>query len=413
MIRRHASTLRALLMLTDGVLAAVVLVGLSGVRFGEDWAVWWREIIPNPDALLLVYAVGWVVALALNGLYRPRARWSIRSEAWDLLRATVLMAVATFAVLFWFKLPDVSRLFLIILFPTQYVVTLVTRAILRLVFRELRARGKNARYVLVVGAGPRGQAFASTIESHAELGLVVVGLLDDEPSYADEAAWPWLGRLADLERVLADTVVDEVAICLPFSQWEYLDGLAYAAEEAGKIVRVPMDVLTHPFAQGKVEDLEGTPVYSLVSGPDRTLALWVKRAFDVVRLGGRPARALAALRGRGLGRASRWGTGALPPDPRGPARALVRDPQVPLHGRRCRGAPGRAGGRQRTVGAGLQDDRRPARDAAGTPPAALVARRAAAAVERAAGRHVAGGPAPAAARQRWATTTCGTVAGSR
>ncbi len=80
---------------------------------------------------------------------------------------------------------------------------------------------------------------------------------------------------------MADQVIDEVAICLPFSQWEYLDGIAYAAEEAGKIVRVPMDVLTHPFAQGKVEDLEGTPVYSLVSGPDRTLALWIKRAFDV------------------------------------------------------------------------------------------------------------------------------------
>ncbi|MGD8486129.1 MAG: sugar transferase [Chloroflexota bacterium] len=282
MIRRHASTLRALLMLTDGLLAAVVLVGLSWVRFGQDWAVWWREIIPNPDALLLLYAVGWVVALALNGLYRPRARWSIRSEAWDLLRATVLMAAAIFAVLFWFKLPDVSRLFLIILFPTQYVVTLVTRAILRLAFRELRARGKNARYVLVVGAGPRGQSFAATLQGHRELGLVIIGFLDDDAAYAHDARWPWLGRLADLERIMAEHVIDEVAICLPFSQWGYLDGIAFAAEEAGKIVRVPMDVLEHPFASGKVEDLDGTPVYSLVSGPDRTLALWIKRGFDIV-----------------------------------------------------------------------------------------------------------------------------------
>ena len=53
MIRRHAATLRLLLMLTDGLLAAVVLVGLSVVRFGEDWAVWWREIIPDPVALLV------------------------------------------------------------------------------------------------------------------------------------------------------------------------------------------------------------------------------------------------------------------------------------------------------------------------------------------------------------------------
>ena len=87
MIRRHASTLRLLLMLTDGLLAAAVLVGLSYLRFGEDWAVWWRQIIPDPTAVMLVYSVGWVVALALNGLYRPRARWSVRTEAWDLVRA--------------------------------------------------------------------------------------------------------------------------------------------------------------------------------------------------------------------------------------------------------------------------------------------------------------------------------------
>ena len=340
MIRRHSSTLRALLMLTDGLLAAVVLVVLSRVRFGEDWAVWWREIIPNPDALLLVYAIGWVVALALNGMYRPRARWSIRSEAWDLLRATVLMAVATFAVLFWFKLPDVSRVFLIILFPTQYVVTLVTRAILRLAFRELRARGRNARYVLVVGAGPRGQSFASMLETHDELGLKVIGLLDDEPDYADGAPWPWLGKLGDLERVLADEVIDEVAICLPFSQWGYLDGIAYAAEEAGKIVRVPMDVLTHPFASGRVEDLDGTPVYSLVSGPDRTLALWIKRGFDIVVSGiGLLVLSPLFLVDRLVGAARRW-TSALPPDAGRPARAPVRDAQVPLHVRRCGGAPG-------------------------------------------------------------------------
>jgi exopolysaccharide biosynthesis polyprenyl glycosylphosphotransferase len=281
MIRRHAATLRLLLMLTDGLLAAAVLVLLSVVRFGDDWAVWWRQIIPDPAALLVLYAVGWVVSLALNGLYRPRSRWSIRSEAWDLVRATALMAGATLAVLFWFKLPDVSRLFLVGLFPTQFLVALVTRAILRLAFRHLRAKGMNGRFVLVAGAGPRGRAFAATLESHRELGLRVIGFLDDQSEMAQGAPWPWLGRLADLERVLAERVVDEVAICLPFSQWQFIDGLAHIAEEAGRVVRVPMDVLDHSFAKGKVEDLDGTPVYSLVSGPDRALALLAKRIADV------------------------------------------------------------------------------------------------------------------------------------
>ncbi len=191
------------------------------------------------------------------------------------------MAIATFAVLFWFKLPDISRLFLLVLFPTQFVTALITRAFLRLAFRTIRSKGMNGRFVLVVGGGPRGQAFAATMESHRELGLKVVGFLDDDQEVAEGARWPWLGRLGDTEKVLQDQVVDEVAIVLPFSQWQYTDGIAHIAEEAGKIVRVPMDVLEHPFAAGKVEDLDGTPVYSLVSGPDRALALVTKRIFDI------------------------------------------------------------------------------------------------------------------------------------
>ena len=285
MIRRHGATLRALLMFADGLLAAVLLVVLSALRFGDDWAVWWRQIIADPGAVLLAYAGGWVLALVLNGLYRPRARWSIRSEAGDLLRATLLMAVCVFALLFWFKLPDVSRLFLLILFPAQFLVALLTRAVLRLGFRTLREHGLNARYVLIAGGGPRGRAFAAVLGQHPELGLRVIGFIDDDASFAQGDRWSWLGRLGDTERVLRAHVVDEVAICLPFSQWEYIDGIAHVAEEAGKIVRVPMDVLSRPFAAGKVEDLDGVPVYSIVSGPDRTLALAVKRSLDIVVAG--------------------------------------------------------------------------------------------------------------------------------
>jgi exopolysaccharide biosynthesis polyprenyl glycosylphosphotransferase len=282
MIRRHTTSLRALLMLTDGVLAGVLLVALSMLRFGPHWATWAWRITPDPNLLLLLFSVGWVFALSLNGLYRPRSRWSIRSEAGDVLRATVLMAAATFAVLFWFRMPDVSRSLLLVLFPILFVAVLATRATLRLFFRWLRERGMNARFVLVAGAGPRGRAFAAKLESHRELGLRVVGFVDDDPEYAEGLPWPYLGTLEDTEHILHEKVVDEVAICLPFSQWSLLDGIARLAEEQGKIVRVPMDVPDHAFSAGKVEDLDGTPVYSLVSGPDRTVALAAKRLVDVV-----------------------------------------------------------------------------------------------------------------------------------
>ena len=279
MIRRYAYWLRMLLMLVDGLLAIGLLVVLSILRFGPDWAVYWRLVIPEPLAFLGLYAAGWVAVLTYHGLYRPRARWSIRSEATDLARATVVMALLSLSVLFFFKLPDVSRLFLLFLFPTQFILALATRAALRIGFRWLRGRGYNRRFVVMVGAGPRGQAFARRLADHPELGLEVLGFVDDE-AFAGLPG-PLLGRLDDLPTLLHGRVIDEVAVCLPFSQWNLVDAIARLCEEEGKIVRVPMDVLDHAFAAGKVEELDGIPVFSLVSGPDRVMALALKRLIDL------------------------------------------------------------------------------------------------------------------------------------
>jgi len=282
MLRRHASGLRALLMLTDGVLAAATLALTSVLRFGTDWHVHWDPIVPDPRAFAALYAVTWVSVLTLGGLYRPRARWSIRTEAADLLRATLAMVALVLAILFWFRLPDVSRTYLLILFPAQFLVTLATRAAMRLAFRRMRARGLNQRFVLVVGAGERAQAFAAKLESHRELGLAVVGFIDDDQALDLPGRWRYRGRFEDLEDVLKSNVIDEVAVCLPFSRWDLVDPVVGISQDFGKIVRVPMDVLDRSFTSGKVEELDGTPVFSLVSGPDRLLGLAMKRTIDLL-----------------------------------------------------------------------------------------------------------------------------------
>jgi len=284
MIRRHAIGFRTLLMLVDGGLAAVLLAVVSVVRFGADWYDHWLPFLNQPAAFAAVYAGGWVAVLWLHGLYRPRARWTIRSEGIALLRATLVMVLFTLSVLFVFRLPDISRSYLVILFPAQWGVALATRIALRLVFMRMRAGGFNLRYVLVIGAGPRAQAFAAKLEAHKELGLRIRGFLDDEV-YPLPKGWEYLGSLDQIEHHLHDEVIDEVAICLPFSQWDRVNAIAHLCEEEGKIVRVPVDVLDRAFAYGRVEELDGTPVYSMITGPDRMAALVVKRIVDVLVAG--------------------------------------------------------------------------------------------------------------------------------
>lgn len=271
-------------MLADGLLAFGLLAVVSYLRFGDTWPTFWSALVDQPAILGAAYAAAWVGVLWYEGLYRPRARWTIRSEGLGIARAAVVMALITGTVLFTIRMPDVSRLFLVYLFPAQWLLTLTTRVALRIGFERLRARGLNSRYVLMVGAGPRAQEFAAKLEAHRELGLRIRGFVDDE-AYELPAPWHYLGDLDSIELLLHSEVVDEVAIVLPMSKFAEMNAIAHLCEEEGKIVRVPMDILDRAFAAGRVEDLDGTPVYSLVSGPDRIAAFVVKRVFDIVVAG--------------------------------------------------------------------------------------------------------------------------------
>jgi FlaA1/EpsC-like NDP-sugar epimerase len=152
-------------MTADGLSAFFVFVAVSVVRFGADaWQSTWRAVGVEGPVLALAYGVAWVTVVWFTGLYRLRARWSARTEVIDVFRAVIGLAVATFVALFWFKLPNVSRQFLLLLFPTQLVLTIASRAVLRWLFATARARGMNSRFMLVVGTGRAASSFANRVE---------------------------------------------------------------------------------------------------------------------------------------------------------------------------------------------------------------------------------------------------------
>lgn len=281
MIRRHATELRLLLALFDASAAIVVLGLASVVRFGpEDTIEPFVAAIPEPIAALTLYAVAWPIVLWTQGLYRPRVRLTARGEIVDILRATAIFAAAMLSLLFIFKLPDVSRALLLLLFPGLAASAMLTRLALRFLLTQMRERGRNTRFILVLGTNGRAQSFADLVESHHELGLVVVGHLaaDGENAVVTREI---LGRVQEIEGILHSQVVDEVAICLPLTQSQHIDEIARLCEEEGKIVRIPMYMLEHTLSAGRVEDVAGLPIYSLVSGPDRVAGLLAKRLLDV------------------------------------------------------------------------------------------------------------------------------------
>ena len=90
-----------------------------------------------------------------------------------------------------------------------------------LLFRAGRARSRKRRTLIVVGSGQRAREVYAELEAHAEWDYQLLGFVDSEPQGGFVPAGMILGGIDDLEKILTQTVVDEVMIALPMkSQYE-------------------------------------------------------------------------------------------------------------------------------------------------------------------------------------------------
>lgn len=281
MIRRYGTQLRAAMMLADVAFAAILAVALSDMMFRGTEGRFWADALPEPVYGLAMFVSAWVLMLWLHGAYRLRARWSLGSEARVIFRAAILFALVSFSFLYLAKIPDVSRPYMVILLGVLFVSAVSIRAVMRWSFGRARRRGQNLRTLLVLGTGAGGRQFATKLDEHPELGLQVMGFLgeatDELPS-----KWQYLGQIEELPDLIHREVVDEVAICLVTEDWALIESIVSLCEAEGKIVRMPVAMPRLSIATSHVEDLDGTPVVSLLSGPRSAIALGSKRAIDLV-----------------------------------------------------------------------------------------------------------------------------------
>ena len=282
MIRRHVTALRLALTAADVASSILLFVAISAVVLGTDWRADWTESTET-DALIpaIAYALAWVGASWLVGLYRLRAHWTIIGDLRAVLRLGAIVASATIIVIFALNLDEVSRPLIGTLFVSQMAVTFVSRVLIREVFGWFRVRGYNTRQLLILGTGEAARSFASLIDRHPELGLDVLGFLRPHEREQAVVDGPILGGIDDLAGIFHDRVVDEVAICLPVSDWEFIEPVTVLCREEGKAVRIPLADIGLAWFAGRVEDLDGVPVLSHVNVPDQAVGMIAKRAMDI------------------------------------------------------------------------------------------------------------------------------------
>ena len=233
----------------------------------------------------------WPMVFYFHGLYQSRRDRSRVDEA-----LTVLLAVA-FAVFFlsalqaWFRptvpgtkdLITFSRAFTGLFVIFNVILLVVSRTVTRHMLQRMRLKGLNLQRILVVGAGNLGKEITWKLQAHRELGLEVVGFLDDDSGKAGRKflGVPVLGTLKDAEAVLEAHAIDQVYIALPLDAHRKMLKVMQGVGKHCVEVKLVPDVLQYATLKSSLEDLDGMPVINLSQVPLQGWHSLAKRGVDI------------------------------------------------------------------------------------------------------------------------------------
>ena len=150
--------------------------------------------------------------------------------------------------------------------------------------RRWRA-GIGLKRVLVAGSGDLGRLVVDRILEHRELGLKVVGFVDDQAEGGAHLGYrglPLLGTLDETPEILQREKIDHLYVALPLDEHVKMLGLVENANREIVDIRVVPDLLQIISLRARLEDLDGLPIINIHDVPLRGLNAVLKRTMDFV-----------------------------------------------------------------------------------------------------------------------------------
>ncbi len=250
-----------------------------------------RPLDPVAAHSLLDYAP-FMLALALllplafrfSRVYPYRRARGLIEEVYNIGTATTLGMMMLIVATLFFRGQLYSRL--IFLYAAVLIIGLLAlnRLVIKLALGHLRQFDVGVERLLLVGAGDVGRMVMRNVVARPELGLRLIGFLDDNPhkNRTDIGRFKALGSIDNFGRVLDRTRVDRVIICLPWQSHRTVQRLLRLCERKGLRAQVVPDFFQLTMNQMEVESLNGIPLIGTREISIQGWNLVLKRTMDVV-----------------------------------------------------------------------------------------------------------------------------------
>lgn len=284
MLYRHSEIFRTLLVAADLSLVVSSWLAAYWIRFqmGFDVPRGVPEFRSYVEALAAIVPL-WFLLFRAHGLYKPHRTRTLSDEGLEVLRATAVGVVALVTLSFFARSHYYSRAVMGLFFVLSSLSVWTFRASIRLLFRQIRRRGHNLRYLMVVGSGDLAEQVIDRIHANPDAGLRIRLVLAREGVNAPREirGVPVVHGYGHIREVLARDRVDQVILALPKHESYYLEKILTELQDEVVSVKLVPDLLHVMTLKSSVEDLNGLPLIGLRESPLLGWSAVGKRVFDL------------------------------------------------------------------------------------------------------------------------------------
>ncbi|MCM1090795.1 MAG: undecaprenyl-phosphate glucose phosphotransferase [Butyrivibrio sp.] len=287
MIKDNQKVFNRLLVIMDAAIIAVSFMLAYFVKFYVLNDGPGPGVLPAEDymALLPFLVPGFILLYYRCGVYAPKRTVRIKFEIYGIIQANTIGLAAMIIILYMIvKEINYSRSVIMFFYMMNICFTGGLRIVLRKSLRTMRRKGYNLKHILLVGYSRAAEEYIDRLHDNPQWGYVVCGILDDHiPAGTIYKGVKVLGSLGNLEIILPENKLDEIAITLSLKDYDHLADTVNICEKSGVHTKFIPDynslIPTKPYT----EDLMGLPVINIRYVPlTNTGNQMVKRAIDIV-----------------------------------------------------------------------------------------------------------------------------------
>ncbi len=297
MIRDNQKMLNRLHVVFDGLLVALSFLVSYYIRFESsltrlsffdlmtELGISAKYLSLIDYAQMLYYLIpGYLIIYYACKLYTPKRSKNRFVDLGNLFKANVIGLVYFTFLLYLRGEIHISRKFLFVFFVLNIVFDYLFRLLVANLLMLFRKRGYNIKHIVLVGYSRVAERYINRIKANPQWGYYIHGILDNRKAAGTTyKGIQVIGTIDQLESILADNKLDEIAITIRIEDYPILENIARICEKSGVHTKFIPDyhniIPTKPYT----EDLDGLPVINIRNVPLSNFTnKLLKRMMDII-----------------------------------------------------------------------------------------------------------------------------------